>query len=39
MSMRGVRKPGATTATSALLGAVRTDPRTRDEFLSLARRS
>ncbi|HYW28231.1 MAG TPA: GTP cyclohydrolase I FolE [Gaiellales bacterium] len=39
MSMRGVRKPGATTATSALLGAVRDDPRTRDEFLSLARRS
>ena len=37
MTMRGVRKPGATTATSALLGAVRTDPRTRDEFLSLVR--
>jgi GTP cyclohydrolase I len=37
MTMRGVRKPGTTTATSALLGAVRTDPRTRDEFLSLAR--
>jgi len=39
MSMRGVRKPGARTATSALLGLVRTDPRTRDEFLSLARRA
>jgi GTP cyclohydrolase I len=38
MTMRGVRKPGANTATSALLGLVRTDPRTRDEFLSLARR-
>jgi GTP cyclohydrolase I len=39
MTMRGVRKPGARTATSALLGLVRTDPRTRDEFLSLARRA
>jgi GTP cyclohydrolase I len=39
MTMRGVRKPGARTATSTLLGLVRTDPRTRDEFLSLARRA
>jgi GTP cyclohydrolase I len=38
MSMRGVRKPGAATVTSALLGAIRTDVRTREEFLALARR-
>jgi GTP cyclohydrolase I len=35
MSMRGVQKAGARTVTSALLGAVRDDPRTRDEFLRL----
>jgi GTP cyclohydrolase I len=38
MSLRGVQKPGALTITSALLGLVRDDPRTREEFLSLAGR-
>lgn len=37
MSVRGVRAPGARTTTSAVLGRVRDDPRTRAEFLSLAR--
>lgn len=36
MSLRGVRKPGARTVTSALHGVIRDDPRTRQEFLSLA---
>ncbi len=36
MSMRGVQKFGATTVTSALLGQVRDDPRTRQEFLDMA---
>jgi GTP cyclohydrolase I len=36
MSLRGVQKPGARTLTSALHGLVRDDPRTREEFLSLA---
>jgi GTP cyclohydrolase I len=36
MSLRGVQKPGAVTITSALHGLVRDDPRTREEFLSLA---
>ena len=35
MVVRGVRKPGARTVTSALRGLVREDPRTRSEFLSL----
>ncbi|HEX2085414.1 MAG TPA: GTP cyclohydrolase I FolE [Solirubrobacteraceae bacterium] len=35
MSLRGVRKPGARTVTSALHGLVRDDSRTRQEFLSL----
>jgi GTP cyclohydrolase I len=39
MSLRGVQKFGATTVTSALQGQVRDDPRTRQEFLSLTRRS
>ena len=39
MSLRGVQKPGATTVTSALHGLVRDDPRTRQEFLALTRRS
>lgn len=39
MSMRGARKPGAATVTSALLGAIRTDHRTREEFLALTRRA
>jgi GTP cyclohydrolase I len=35
MSLRGVQKPGARTVTSALLGHVRNDARTRQEFLAL----
>jgi GTP cyclohydrolase IA len=38
MSLRGVQKFGATTVTSALLGQVRDDPRTRQEFLALTMR-
>jgi GTP cyclohydrolase I len=38
MSLRGVQKFGATTVTSTLLGQVRDDPRTRQEFLSLTKR-
>jgi GTP cyclohydrolase I len=37
MSLRGVRAGGSKTVTSALKGLVRDDPRTRAEFLSLAR--
>lgn len=37
MTIRGVRAPGARTVTSTLLGALRTDPRTRQEFLELTR--
>jgi GTP cyclohydrolase I len=37
MSLRGVRKTGSTTVTSALHGLVRDDPRTRQEFLALAK--
>jgi GTP cyclohydrolase I len=39
MALRGVEKPGSTTVTSALRGVVRDDPRTREEFLALARNS
>jgi GTP cyclohydrolase I len=39
MSLRGVRKPGASTVTSALAGLVRDDPRTRQEFLALTGRT
>jgi len=35
MTMRGVRKPGATTRTSCLRGYFKDDPDTRSEFLSL----
>jgi GTP cyclohydrolase I len=35
MSLRGVHKPGTRTVTSALLGCVRDDARTRQEFLRL----
>jgi GTP cyclohydrolase I len=35
MTIRGVRKPGARTVTSALRGSLRDDPRTRQELLSL----
>ncbi len=38
MALRGVRKHGSRTITSALLGCVRSDARTRQEFLSLATR-
>lgn len=36
MMMRGVQKQNSTTITSALRGEFITDPKTRDEFLSLA---
>ena len=39
MSLRGVQKVGSTTVTSALHGLVRDDPRTRQEFLALTKRS
>jgi len=35
MTLRGVNSPGATLTTSQLLGDVRDDPRTRQEFLRL----
>ena len=35
MSMRGVRKPGTTTITSAVHGLFRTDPATRSEAMQL----
>src|SRR6202012_583201 len=35
MTIRGVRKPGAKTVTSAVRGALQEDPRTRQELLSL----
>jgi len=35
MTLRGVRKPGAQTVTSAVLGGFRSDPRTRAEAMSL----
>jgi GTP cyclohydrolase I len=37
MLMRGVEKQSSKTITSALRGIFRSDPRTREEFLSLAR--
>jgi len=37
MSLRGVRATGARTVTSALAGALRSDDRSRAEFLALAR--
>jgi GTP cyclohydrolase I len=36
MSLRGVRPTGARTATSAVHGLLRNDPRSRQEFFSLA---
>jgi GTP cyclohydrolase IA len=35
MSLRGVQKAGTRTTTSTLLGLLRDDGRTRQEFLSL----
>jgi GTP cyclohydrolase I len=35
MSMRGVRKPGAVTVTSAVRGIMETNPSTRSEAMSL----
>lgn len=35
MTLRGVKKPGAKTVTSAVLGGFRKDPRTRAEAMSL----
>ena len=35
MTLRGVKKPGAVTITSAVLGGFRSDPRTRAEAMSL----
>ena len=37
MTVRGVRASGSVTVTSALLGTVRDDPRSRQEFFALAR--
>lgn len=37
MTMRGVNTPGSQLTTSALLGTVRDDPRTRQEFLDFVR--
>lgn len=37
MTMRGVDAPGASLTTSHLIGVVRDDPRTREEFMRLAR--
>ena len=38
MTIRGVRKPGARTLTSAVRGRLRSDARTREEFFSLVER-
>jgi GTP cyclohydrolase I len=37
MTMRGVNTPGASLSTSSFLGELRSDPRTRQEFLQLVR--
>ena len=37
MSMRGIRKPGSKTTTSAVRGSLRSSPETRAEALSLIR--
>jgi GTP cyclohydrolase I len=38
MTIRGIRKPGARTVTSAVRGRLRSDARTREEFFSLVER-
>jgi GTP cyclohydrolase I len=35
MTLRGVNAPGTLLATSRLLGVIRDDPRTRDEFMRM----
>jgi GTP cyclohydrolase I len=35
MTLRGVQATGSTTVTSTLLGTLRADPRSRQEFFSL----
>ena len=37
MTLRGVNTTGSKLTTSSLLGVLRDDPRTREEFLSLVR--
>ena len=37
MVMRGVQKPHSSTITSYMLGGFRSDPKSREEFLSLIR--
>lgn len=37
MTMRGVNTPGSNLVTSRLMGVIRDDPRTREEFLRIAR--
>jgi GTP cyclohydrolase I len=37
MTLRGVNMLGSTLTTSRLLGVIRDDPRTREEFVSLVR--
>jgi GTP cyclohydrolase I len=37
MTLRGVNTPGSSLTTSKLLGVIRDDPRTREEFLGMAR--
>ncbi|XP_027050118.1 GTP cyclohydrolase 1-like [Pocillopora damicornis] len=39
MVMRGVQKPSSKTVTSCMVGVLREDPRSRDEFLTLIRKS
>ncbi|MEO6885134.1 MAG: GTP cyclohydrolase I FolE [Jatrophihabitantaceae bacterium] len=39
MTLRGVRAAGSSTVTSALLGTLRTDPRSRQESFALSRQS